>query len=373
MKIDISKIDTKSFMVHQHIINGEACYLVQPCHIGAKWQKDTLIFRSSLWNSEGELISASFPKFFNWSEQPDISPVPTSLDKTTIVEKIDGSTLIVSKYKGQYILRTRGTSDASAMDNGHEMETFRQTILPKLITEMEAFVPGTPENDTWGFSWLFEWVSPENRIVIRYGDQPDWYLVGMIEHMDYLLVSQAVLDEKAKALGLKRPVAYDFPSVEDLMKDIGGWKGKEGVVVYSNRGQTLHKVKCAEYLVKHRMKEEFSSMEKVIDFFIHEGSPPWKEFHAKVSQVVDYETVAEMQGDISRICEAWKEVQLIIGGFELFISVALKPLATRKEQALKVLSAYGNTNRASFVFKLLDGKTLAQDDTKKLLYQVLKK
>jgi hypothetical protein len=45
------------------------------------------------------------------------------------VEKLDGSTLIVSKYNGQYILRTRGTVDASKLANGFELELFKSTIL----------------------------------------------------------------------------------------------------------------------------------------------------------------------------------------------------------------------------------------------------
>ena len=40
--------------------------------------------------------------------------------------------------------------------------------------------------------------------------------------------------------------------------------------------------------------------------------------------------------------------------------------------AAKVFGAYGNTNRATFLFKLLDGKQLDDDAIKKLIYQVLK-
>ncbi len=78
-----------------------------------------------------------------------------------MVEKLDGSLLIVSKYNGQYILRTRGTVDASIMANGHELEIFKNTILSKLADN----------NDTWDYSVLFEWLSPINKIVLNYGDE----------------------------------------------------------------------------------------------------------------------------------------------------------------------------------------------------------
>ena len=45
----------------------------------------------------------------------------------------------------------------------------------------------------------------------------------------------------------------------------------------------------------------------------------------------------------------------------------------RGQMAGKVIGAYGNTNRAKFIFGLLDGRPLSQDDYKKLLYQCLKK
>lgn len=121
MKINIeTDINRESFMVHEHVVAGEIVYLVQPIHFGAKWSKDNLHLRSSVWNYEGELISAGFPKFFNWSEQPDISPVPESLKNCTVVEKLDGccdeNTIIItengektikeiceSKYKGKVL------------------------------------------------------------------------------------------------------------------------------------------------------------------------------------------------------------------------------------------------------------------------------
>mgnify|MGYP003562008243 FL=1 len=157
MKIDLSKIDLTNFMIHDHFIGGELVTLVQPNHIGAKWTQENKHFRSSVWSYDGTLISASFPKFVNWGENPQEFPVPQSLNKCTIVDKLDGSCLIVSKYKGNYILRTRGTVDASLMDNGHELEIFRNTILPKL--EIDIFNRNSNvSQDTWNVSYLFEWI-----------------------------------------------------------------------------------------------------------------------------------------------------------------------------------------------------------------------
>ena len=118
MKINIESIDTDSFYVNQHILNGETMFLVIPKQMGCNWNKDNLHFRSSVWNFSGDLVSASFSKFFNFGEKPELSPLPNNLNGSTIVTKIDGSTIIVSKYKGNFIIRSRGTVDTYTLTTG---------------------------------------------------------------------------------------------------------------------------------------------------------------------------------------------------------------------------------------------------------------
>ena len=362
MKIDIQKVDLTQFMVHEHSLNGEIVYLIQPQHIGTKWTQDNKHMRSVVVNYAGEVISAGFPKFTNWGENPDHFPVPNSLKHCTVVEKLDGSLLIVSKYNGQYILRTRGTVDASTMANGHELEIFKNTILSKLADN----------NDTWDYSVLFEWLSPINKIVLNYGDEPSWRLIGFINHINYSLAQQDMLDAMAKKYGFDRPPTYTFSDVQDLLKDVDQWRGKEGVVVYSKNDQMLHKVKGAWYLALHHMKSELSNIEKVIDVWLEQGMPDYQTFYNYIFTTFDYELAEQCRGMISRICDAKKEVDLIVSGMNEFVNNRLKTLPTRKLQAEQVISAYGNTNRASFLFKLLDGKSLGKEEYKKLLFQVLK-
>jgi len=363
MKIDLDKVDRTQFMVHEHSLNGEIVHLIQPQHIGTKWTQDNKHLRSVVVNYKGEVISAGFPKFTNWGENPDNFPVPTSLRNCTVMEKLDGSLLIVSRYKGQYILRTRGTVDASVLANGHELELFKEKFLKSLTHD-------TP--DTWNVSILFEWVSPINKIVLNYGDEPDWYVVGLVHHSDYSLYSQEDLDMWAKNKGFKRPATYTFNDINDLSMLVKSWEKLEGVVVYSKNDQVLHKLKSDWYLIRHRLKDEFSSLEKVLDFYLDSGYPDFHTFQSKIAEVVDWETAKQIVGDISRIVDAKKEVDKIVDGMNDFVNNRLRSLSTRKEQAQLVISSYGETNRASFLFKLLDGKSLGKEEYKKLMFQVLK-
>jgi hypothetical protein len=366
MKVDLQSIDRTQFYVNEHVLAGEAVYLVIPQHIGATWTRENKVFRSSVWDSNGELISAGFPKFTNWGEKPEVFPLPTTLTGTRIVEKLDGSLLIVSKWKGNYILRTRGTIDAHNLDNGHELAIFEETILPKLPFQ---------EKETWDASILFEWTSPLQKIVLNYGDTPGWSLVGVVNHIDYSLWTQGALDAFAKDKGFARPVTYDFPTIEDLLANVESWTGKEGVCIY--HGQNIHKVKSAWYLVRHHMKSELNNPEKVLDFWLANDKPNFEAFKDAIIKF-DFELWQQPTiGFVSRICDAYKEVLEIIAGFERFIGETLKlgdpkDKKARGQMAAKVFGAYGNTNRATFLFKLLDGRPLADDDYKKLIYQVMK-
>ena len=367
MKIDISAIDRTQFMVHDHFVGGELVHLIQPQHFGTQWRQDNKHMRSLVVNYEGEIVSAGFPKFTNWGENLEHFPVPYSLRNCTVVEKLDGSLLIVSKYKGNYILRTRGTIDAYTMANGHELDIFKQKILNPLIDKMQN------SNETWNFSVLFEWVSPINKIVLNYGEQPDWYLVGLVWHYDYTLYNQSQLDSFAKNHGLKRPTNYSFPSVDDLLQNVEQWKNKEGVCVYSHNDQNIHKVKGAWYLALHHMKSELSNIEKVMDVWLERGMPDYQTFYNFIATTFDYELAEQCRGMISNICDAKKEVDKIVWGMNLFVNTRLLSLPNRKQQAELTIASYGDTNRASFIFKLLDGKSLGNEEYKKLMFQVLKK
>ena len=363
MKIDISSIDRTQFMVHEHSLNGEIVHLIQPQHIGTQWRQDNKHLRSVVVNYEGEVISAGFPKFTNWGENSDHFPVPTSLRNCTVVNKLDGSLLIVSKYKNQFILRTRGTVDASVLANGSELEIFKNTILKKISVD---------QMETWNYSLLFEWLSPLNVIVLRYSDEPDWQLIGAVNHTDYSLFSQTEVDEYAKMFDLKRPEKFTFNDISDMLQIVDKWQDREGVCLYSKNDQAIHKIKASKYLLLHHLKSELSNIEKVLDVWLEQGMPDYNTFYNYIFTTFDYELAEQCKGMISRIADGKKKVDKIVDGMNDFVNNRLRSLSTRKEQAQLVISSYGETNRASFLFKLLDGKSLGKEEYKKLMFQVLK-
>lgn len=359
MKINLNTIDTEMFVMRPVEIAGETCYLIFPKHIGVKWTKQNLIFRSSIWNSDGELVSAGFPKFGNLGENPDVFGYPKSLKNSSVVTKLDGSLLIVSKYNGELIIRTRGTSDATVLDNGDEIEILRNKY-PKVFS-----------NRHWDDNWslLFEWLSPTNRIVIKH-DEVDIKLIGAIDHSDYKLLSQNALEDLAYELSVYRPKRYSFGNIDELVAEVSDWKEDEGVVIYT-ADDRIYKAKAELYLAKHRMKDELCNFKRVVEYYFAKGMPDYQEFYDSVERDIDWETAEEIRGEISKIVDGMKEVRKIVEHMKNFV----EPLKqhTRRIAANEIKQAYGNTNRASFAFSLLDSRSLTDDQMQKLLYQVLEK
>jgi hypothetical protein len=379
MKLDLSLADSENFMCHQHFIGEHPVILVQPVHIGCNWTKENMVFRSVVVDTEGNIVSASFKKFFNWGEKPHLTPPPTNLANAKLMEKLDGSTLIFSRYKGHTVIRTRGTVDARKQENGYEID-----ILCEKYSEWLSRLEMCDDSD----SYIFEWTSPSNKIVLNYGDEPDMVLTGVVDHDDYSYFTQSSLDLYATVNGLRRPRTYSYNSVEEMQQAVTDMKGVEGICVYFHDDQEILKVKSAQYLYLHRAKSEISSVEKVMDLYLAYRdeighTPSYQEFFAYLEKMFDYEIATMAISNVSQIADAMKEVDKILDGMKEFIAginkvqvgssiVELSTKQTRKYAADRILQAYGSTGRSSMLFKMLDNKPLVADDYKKLLFQILK-
>lgn len=364
MKVDLTKISDKDFILRKDKVGEDLCVLVFPPHIGTKWNKENLIFRSSMWDTEGNPVSLGFRKFFNFHEQPDLSYTPVSTTANggiNVISKLDGSCLILSKYKGKLIARTRGTFFAEGMKNGHELSYLKEKY-PKCFSFKE---------DTPNYSLLFEWTSPENIIVIR-TDTPDIKLIGKVYHDDYSLETQDNLDQLAEELEVNRPERFSYSSIQELLDDVSKWQGSEGVCVYSKRDQEIRKIKSEWYLALHRMKSELCNIERVIDLFLNSGYPSYQDFYDLVANTLDYEIAEQARSHLSKTCDAYKEVKKIVSGMHEFVDKVKNKTSDRKNQAEEIISSYGNTNRSGFVFSILDGRELDNKALKKLLFQTIK-
>lgn len=360
MIIDINSIDTEQFQVKEGIFCGEESILVTPNHIRTKFTQKNKRFRSSIWSKSGELLSASLMKFVNAGENPEHFPLPKSLDKTNAMLKVDGSTLIVNKHNGILNCRTRGSFNVDQQPNNYEIQ---------VLQDKYPFAFDNPLLNSGDYSLIFEWVSPDNVIVVKY-PEPDMYLLNIVKHSNYTYLTQDEVSNFADEYVLQRPNMFYFDSIETLGEQVSQWDTNEGIVLYHSNDQECHKFKAAKYLYIHSIKSSLNTEEKLIDLYLTSGTSTYLGFFDYIATNIDYEVAQHFRGQLSKICDANKEVQDILDGMRNFVNNIQN--MTRKEQALKITSAYGKTNRASFVFSILDGKELDNKAKKKLFFQVLK-
>lgn len=352
---------SEQFDLRQCFIANDACVLVTPNHIGCKWNSENLVFRSSIWTKDGYPVSLGFPKFFNYHEHPEIVPPPTNLKGCQLIEKVDGSCLILSLYKEQTIIRTRGTVDATILNNGYEIDILKKKY-PRAFNLKEHL---TVRDGTADHSLIFEWVSPVNKIVLNYGVEPDLYLTAAINHNDYSLLSQDSLDKMAAILHVKRPKKYNFSTIEEMLNGIEALEGQEGICLYYNGGQSIRKIKSAWYLALHSLKSNLT-MEKLADLWLLWGKPSLPEFDAKFEAQFDYECLSFARGAIEELYNGIGILNCRLAGLRsTFLDYAN---LSRKDYAIKMQKLYQNKEFTIAMNIYLD-KPISNDIIKYILLE----
>lgn len=187
------------------------------------WSKATLISRGLMLN-EGNIIALSFPKFFNYHEMlPDISSTVSNKGVKEVLEKVDGSLLIVFHYRGQWHTATRGSFVSE------------QAIKGKELLQKQGF----PKNTR--ITYLYEVIYPENRIVVDYGNTEEIIPLGAysVETGEFQPPSEKSLKRYSLSVSEALSQAKTLPS------------SHEGYVIYLNNGLRI-KIKGEEYLTMHK-------------------------------------------------------------------------------------------------------------------------
>jgi len=199
---------------------------------GQLWDEITLQCRGLVTDDKGNVVARPFKKFFNIEEEKH-----TPTEEFEVFEKMDGSLGIVFKYNGEVIYATRGSfsSDQAKWMAKHGDEYNFKDILVE------------------GFTYLFEIIYPENRIVVDYGGQERLVLLGIIntetgEELPYDDISFDGWDIVQKYDGIK-----DYSTLKSLVDN-----NSEGFVVRFSNGDRM-KIKGEEYLRLHKIMTNIST------------------------------------------------------------------------------------------------------------------
>jgi len=340
--------DSEQFNFKDCVIAGDECVLVTPKKMGVDWNEENKYFRSSIWRkSDMKPISLSWRKFMNYGEKPEFEPLTENSVKAVI--KKDGSCLIVSKYNGELIVRTRGTVDASKLQNGHEIELLKKKYPV-------AFDNDFLDNEM--HTLLFEWTTPTNRIVLQETQEPTLWLIGIVFHLDYSYVDQQHLDQYAKDFGVERPKTYSVSvnvDIETLKKQIEPIKDIEGVVIYDNEtNQILKKIKTLRYLELHRVFTGVKSVDHLFDLFVEYGQPKREKFEEQLATNFDWELVTTLKPLMDELYLKCKRIADRITWIILYFNNPDFIALDRKGKAEKILEYFPDCS--GIAFAVLDNK-----------------
>lgn len=355
IELALNNSNLEEFSFKESLIAGEQCILVTPKCQGVVWNKYNTILRSVIYEKYSLLpVSLSLKKFGNWGEKPDVFHTPSSLEGSLATLKIDGSLLCTSYYKGQQIIRSRGTFDFYQLDNGHEIDILKKKY-PKVFQE---------SLEKSGHSFIYEFVTPSMKIILSY-PEPDIYLIGAIKHEDYSLVSQADLDVLADKLEVKRPDYFKFDSIADMLRMVKEWDGREGIVLYSDKDQNLTKVKADKYLAAHYFKST-CSFNSVFDLFFEFGCPDQPDEFERLlvkNFDCDYETLSIAKNHIDKTIASYRQAKSRASDLMVFVNQNAQ--LNQKDYAQKVLTEH--KKYSIFLFQLRKLGKLDNNSMRKLM------
>ena len=205
-----------------------------------KWDDVTLQTRGLVTDDNGKVVARPFKKFFNMEEGKH-----TATPEFDVYDKMDGSLGILFNYEGEWVMATRGSFTSDQAVKGFEM--LQKYDYQKLHKD---------------YTYLFEIIYDENRIVVKYPYE-DLVLLGMINTetgYEVDLYGEGVdvrLKNLINNLGFKVVKKYDgindYSVLKEMIKD-----DEEGFVVRFSNGDRM-KVKGEEYLRLHKIMTNVST------------------------------------------------------------------------------------------------------------------
>ncbi len=360
MKINLKDIDLNSFDIKTGEIAGNKVFLINPKNFNVQWTPDNLHLRSLMIDSEGNIVSHSFKKFLNVGEKPELYPNPEEYNDWVIESKEDGSLLICDWIFDSFNARTRGTISYKSLANFDDFDyVFKK--YPRLIDVCRA----NPDD-----SYLMEITSPNQKIVIDYGNEPDIKFLGFI-HKPTGLYYPAYSKEGEfikSQISCKSPEIYMLTgNLSEMAAQVKKWERLEGIIIKYNNNQNFVKAKSDWYNFRHVLKGRLGSINNLIDLFVELKYPTYEEFFKNIQETVDFETATETSNKLKLITDAHKKSltfeQEIITFLHRYIG-DLKFL-TRKDAAKRIMEEYKDL--AGFAFMKLDNKSWGEKEWRKLL------
>ncbi|RBO73489.1 2'-5' RNA ligase [Microbacterium sp. H6] len=298
------------------------------CQFDRHWNQITRLTRGIIYDAETrEVLARPFPKIHNHGE-PDAGELNLDEPIMGAFDKLDGSLGITyMRPDGLPAIATRGsfTSEQAV----HATRWLRDSPWGEHV----GHGIGT-------YTWLWEIIYPENRIVIDYGDRDELVYLGAIAHETGDYSPPYVREEElASTTEIYAGTLRDALAIPPRLN-------AEGLVVWLDFNRAV-KIKQADYVELHRIVSNLTVKEVwrqlragTFDGFVV-ALPD--EFHAWARDTSA--PLIQQHRDVAYAASIWLDL------------LAHQGLETRKDQALFITSRVAADMRG-LVFSLLDGKSI---------------
>lgn len=208
------------------------CY-APACVYDRAWTDVTLAARGLVLDVKREaVVATSFPKFFNHGERGE--PIPDlGFD---VFEKLDGSLIVIfyDQAHGGWCCATKGSFRSD------QAKAAARWLTDQNLSELRP-----------GYTYLCEYVAPDNRIVVPY-DRTELVLLGLYDE-EGCEPLWPVVQATADRLGWRAAERHAFASIAELVSHAADLPAtREGFVVRFTNGLRL-KIKGDEYRRIHAL------------------------------------------------------------------------------------------------------------------------
>lgn len=256
-KCDLSMLSNSLLLKYLFIIFSTINFVYKDNLIGLKY--NAVIWTTGFHNLaklcrgkviDGEtmtIVSYPFDKFFNVNEVSETKEdiIKKLVSESTYVyttDKKDGSTIIVSLYRNKPLITTNGSFE-------NDQIVLAEQLLKK---KYPKFLKGIKE----GYTYIFELIHPENRIVISYGNEKALYLLAIRDLKTEKLLSLDETHVIANNFGFPVPQTFSFKNLSDILylahternTNREGWVLRIG---QKDGGEFMLKIKLDEYFELH--------------------------------------------------------------------------------------------------------------------------
>jgi len=196
-------------------------------------------------------VCVPFFKFGNYGD-----PFADDIDWKTarVQEKIDGSLIKLWCYKGIWHVSTNNTINAESANTNSNEDTFLNIFQKAWAFTGKQFCELNPD-----YTYMFELVSPQSRVVIPYAETKLYHTGTRNIH---------TLQELHIDIGIEKPKEFSISTIEacvEAAKNLD--KYHEGFVVVDNRWRRI-KVKSPLYVSIHHLLNNIASEKRVIDLIL---------------------------------------------------------------------------------------------------------